>query len=57
LLIYDCLGNEVKELVNGFRESGRHTAEVNGSGLGSGVYIYTLQVNGYVLRKSFVLLK
>lgn len=57
MLIYDCLGNEVKEVVNGFRESGRHTVEVNGSGLGSGVYFYVLQVNGYVLRKSFVLLK
>lgn len=57
LVIYDCLGNEIKELVNQYMEQGRHTVEVNGSGLGSGVYFYVLQVNGYVLRKSFVLLK
>lgn len=57
LVMYDCLGNEVKEMVNQYKQQGRHTAEVNGNGLSSGVYFYVLQVNGHTLRKSFVLLK
>ncbi len=57
LAVYDMLGNEVMVPVNEYKGSGKHTAEIQAAGLSSGVYIYTLQVNGYVLRKSFVLLK
>ncbi len=57
LKVYDILGAEVAELVNETKEAGNHTIEFNASQLPSGVYIYTLQVNGFTGSKKMLLMK
>jgi hypothetical protein len=44
LAVFDMLGREVAELVNGMVEPGRHEVEFNAARLASGVYTYQLQV-------------
>jgi tetratricopeptide (TPR) repeat protein len=55
--VYDVLGCEVAELVKEIKEAGYHSVEFNASQLVSGVYIYTLQVNGYSASRKMLLLK
>jgi M6 family metalloprotease-like protein len=55
--VYDVLGSEIAELVNEIKEAGYHSVEFNASNLPSGVYIYTLQVNGYYASQKMLLLK
>ncbi|MBV6419621.1 MAG: hypothetical protein DAHOPDDO_00844 [Ignavibacteriaceae bacterium] len=57
LKIYDILGNEVANLVNEFKETGRYEVNFNASNLASGVYIYRLSVNDFINVKKMVLLK
>ncbi len=55
--VYDVLGSEIAELVNEIKEAGYHSVEFNASNLPSGVYIYTLQVNGFSSSNKMLLLK
>jgi len=55
--IYDILGSEVAELINETKEAGYHSIEFNANNLPSGVYIYTLQVNGYSASRKMLLIK
>ena len=55
--VYDILGSEVAMLFNETKESGYHSVEFNASNLSSGVYFYTLQVNGYSDSKKMLMLK
>jgi hypothetical protein len=57
LKIYDLLGNEVVTLVNEWRDAGKYSVEFNAKNLPSGVYIYQLNVNGYISSKKLTLLK
>ncbi|HEX7356531.1 MAG TPA: T9SS type A sorting domain-containing protein [Ignavibacteriaceae bacterium] len=57
LKVYDILGAEVAVLVNEIKEAGNHKIEFNASQLPSGVYIYTLQVNGFTGSKKMLLMK
>ncbi|MBI5727592.1 MAG: T9SS type A sorting domain-containing protein [Ignavibacteriales bacterium] len=57
LKIYDMLGKEVKVLVSEHKESGKYTAEFNGAGLASGVYVYRLDCNDFHATKKLTLLK
>lgn len=57
LKIYDMLGREVAELVNGALEKGTHTVSVNGRNLSSGVYIYRLQSGSFTESKKMMLIK
>jgi hypothetical protein len=57
LKVYDVLGSEVLELVNETKDIGFHSVELNASNLPSGVYIYTLQANGFSDSKKMVLMK
>lgn len=57
LKVFDILGREVAVLVNDIKDAGNHSVEFNASDLPSGVYIYTLQVNGYTNSKKMLLLK
>jgi len=57
LKVFDILGRELALLVNDIKETGYHSVEFNASDLPSGVYIYTLQVNGYTDSKKMMLLK
>ena len=55
--IFDVLGSKVADLVNETKEAGYHSVEFNASNLPSGVYIYTLQVNGFSTSQKMLLLK
>ncbi len=60
--VYDMLGRMVKEVVGGVRQSaGVYEVRFEGSGLGSGVYVYRLEAVGsrgrYVASKKMVLMK
>jgi tetratricopeptide (TPR) repeat protein len=57
LIIYDILGREIASLVKEIKEAGYHSVEFNASQLPSGVYIYTLQVNGFSASRKMLLLK
>jgi hypothetical protein len=57
LKVYDILGNEVADLVSSSKPTGIHSVEFDASNLTSGVYIYTLKVNGYTNSKKMLLMK
>jgi len=58
LIVYDVLGNEVSALINEKQNAGTYSAEFDGSGLASGVYFYSLNIDGKNIdTKRMVLLK
>jgi hypothetical protein len=57
LKIYDVLGNEVADLVNGNKSAGYYSVEFNAAYLPSGIYFYTLTSGNYSATKKFLLLK
>ena len=57
LKVYNALGELVKELVNEFREAGSYSVTFDGSDLSSGVYIYRLETEDFVMNKKMTLLK
>ncbi|MEW5798941.1 MAG: M12 family metallo-peptidase, partial [Bacteroidota bacterium] len=57
LVVYDMLGREVAQLVNGNKESGKHTVTFNGNALSSGVYFYRLESQKSVVVKKMILTK
>lgn len=62
LKIYDMLGREIKNLVNGFANAGTYTINFNGSEFASGVYFYKLEVDGksgekFMMTKKMILVK
>jgi hypothetical protein len=57
LKIYDILGKEVKTLVNEQKTIGRYEVKFDASDLASGIYIYQLKVNEFVLSKKMLLVK
>ncbi|GMU86672.1 MAG: hypothetical protein AMXMBFR48_19140 [Ignavibacteriales bacterium] len=46
LKVYDMLGKEITKLADGLYDQGRHSVRFSGKRFASGVYIYTLTVNG-----------
>ena len=58
LKVYDMLGREVAELVNGRMTAGYHETNFDGSGLSSGIYFYQLTTSsGYSEIRKMTLLK
>lgn len=55
--VYNMLGNEVASLVNAQIEAGQHNVKFDASGLGSGVYFYTLKAGSFSATKKLMLLK
>lgn len=55
--VYDVLGKEVKTLINEEKSAGNYEVEFDGSTLSSGVYLYSLVVNGVIQNKKMILLK
>jgi hypothetical protein len=51
--VFNILGSQVKELVNGVIESGYHEAVFNGSDLASGVYLYSIEARSLESGKMF----
>jgi len=57
LTIYNILGQEIKTLLNEFKESGIHTINFNASELNSGIYIYKLEAGNFVQTRKMTLVK
>ncbi|GAB6282848.1 MAG: hypothetical protein STSR0008_15980 [Ignavibacterium sp.] len=57
LIVYNILGEEVKTLVDGFRNVGTYNVQWNASNLASGIYIYRLQTEKFVEMKKMILMK
>jgi hypothetical protein len=62
LKVYDMLGKEVKELINGDYSRGMYAVDFAASGLSSGTYIYSIEVksengNSYKDTKKLILVK
>ncbi len=61
LKIYDLTGKEVKTLINGAMEAGRHSINFDASSLASGVYFYKLsaesKIGKYEQTKKMILIK
>ena len=57
LAVYDNLGREVKNLVNGELSAGTYVADFDGTGLTSGVYYYRLSSGNYSDTKRMTIVK
>ena len=56
--VYDVLGKEVRTLVNEMKSAGSFEVDFDGSNLSSGIYFYSMRINGEIIEtKSMVLLK
>lgn len=57
LKVYDVLGREVAELVNGTMNAGTHTVTYDASALSSGVYFYRLEAGSFIETHKMILMK
>jgi|MudIll2142460700_1097286.scaffolds.fasta_scaffold02347_2 hypothetical protein len=57
LKIYDVMGSEVVELVNGRQSAGSYNIEFDASSVASGTYFYKLMADEFISVKKMVLLK
>jgi hypothetical protein len=57
LVIYDILGNEVKTIVNEFKNAGSYTVDFDASSLSSGVYMYKITSGNFIDTKKMMLIK
>ena len=55
--VFDMLGRQVAQLVNGVNEAGNYSITFNGSGLSSGIYYYKMESESFVETKRMVLVK
>ena len=56
LTLFNILGQEIKTLVNEFKESGVHTINFDASELNSGIYIYKIEAGSFVQTRKMTLL-
>ena len=57
LKIYDVLGNEVSNIVDGQLEAGQYEYNFNAQNLSSGVYFYRLEAGNFVQTRKMILMK
>jgi hypothetical protein len=57
LAVYNVLGQQVAELVNGFRNAGNYEITWDASNLSSGIYFYRIEAGNFVSVKKMTLLK
>ena len=57
LKVYDMLGREVAQVVNGAMAAGTHTVNWSAEGLATGVYMYTLTSGDFTQSKKLLYLK
>jgi len=57
LAVYDILGREVATLVNEHEAPGRYRADLDASGLPSGMYFYRIEAGGFIQTNSMMLVK
>lgn len=57
LKVYNSIGKEVAELVNGVKEEGSYSVDFDGTDLASGIYIYSIRVNDFIQSGKMLLVK
>jgi hypothetical protein len=57
LKLFNVLGEEVREIVDDFQDSGSYTVILSSVGLSSGVYFYQLQTDKSSITKKLIILK
>ena len=57
LTLFNILGQEIKTLVNDFKESGVHTINFDATDLNSGMYIYKIEAGNFVQTRKMTLIK
>lgn len=57
LAVYDLLGREAAELVDGQRPAGRHSVRFDAANLPGGAYIYRLEAGGRIIVRTMMLVK
>jgi uncharacterized repeat protein (TIGR01451 family) len=57
LAVYDLLGRQVAELVNGYRPAGQHEISFDAGNLSSGIYVYRLEAGNFSGTQKMVLMK
>lgn len=57
ITVYDNLGREVNQLVNGLYAAGSYKADFDGTNLSSGLYFYRIEAGSFVETKSMILTK
>jgi len=57
LKIYNNIGQQVAELMNGVQAAGVYNAVFNAAALPSGIYFYKLEANGFADTKKMILVK
>jgi hypothetical protein len=57
LSVYNISGQKVAELANGMRQAGVHSLDFDGNRFNSGIYYYTLEVEGKTLTQKMILMK
>jgi hypothetical protein len=57
LRIFDIIGNQVTELVKEFKPEGNYEVQFDAKDLPSGIYVYTLNVNGHFKSQKMILMK
>ena len=55
--VYDILGNEIKNLLNEYKQAGTHYIEFDASKLSSGVYFFRISTNNFSDTKKMVLVR
>jgi len=57
VVVYNSKGELVKTLANGIQNAGKHSLTFDGSGLNSGIYICSLEVDGKSIVQKMILCK
>ena len=55
--VFNIIGQEVADLVNGAKEAGTYTVSFNAADLPSGIYLYELKTDNFTAIKKMLLLK
>jgi hypothetical protein len=55
--VFDVLGREVAELINGFVSSGKHDVVWDGTNFASGIYFYRITFGNQTLYKKMLMMK
>ena len=55
--VYNAIGKEVVELVNGYQEANEYAVKLDASKLTSGIYYYTIKAGNFVQTKKMIFIK
>lgn len=57
LKIYDALGKEISNLIDGEKSAGKYKVNFNANGIASGIYMYRLETEGFTETRKMILIK